>query len=47
MMNIVYLSESLIPSKAAHGIHLKKMCKAFSEQVYKLDLLVTQVRNHL
>jgi glycosyltransferase involved in cell wall biosynthesis len=44
-MKIAYLAESLIPSKAANSIHVMKMCKAFSEQGCKLDLLVPQIRN--
>jgi len=43
-MKIAYLAESLIPSTMANSIHVMKMCKAFSEQVCKLDLLVPQIR---
>ncbi|SDF72940.1 glycosyltransferase family 4 protein [Sporolituus thermophilus] len=38
-MNIVYVSNSIIPSKYANSIHVMKMCNAFSQNSHNVFLL--------
>jgi len=38
-MNIVYISNSCIPSRSANSIHVMKMCQAFAQNGHKVTLL--------
>ncbi|MCT7492526.1 glycosyltransferase [Aliarcobacter cryaerophilus] len=38
-MKIVYISNSIIPSRAANSIHVMKMCQAFAENGHEVVLL--------
>ncbi len=37
-MNILYISQSIIPSKSANSVHVMKICSAFSKLENKVDL---------
>jgi glycosyltransferase involved in cell wall biosynthesis len=38
-MRLVYLSNSIIPSRAANGVHVMKMCQAFAANGHEVTLL--------
>jgi glycosyltransferase involved in cell wall biosynthesis len=38
-VNILYLSGFVIPSRAAHGVHVMKMCQALARQGHEVTLL--------
>ena len=38
-MKIIYLSHSLIPSRAANSVHVMKMCQAFANNGHDVTLL--------
>ena len=38
-MKIAYISNSIIPSKAANSIHVMKMCQAFADNGHEVILL--------
>ncbi|WP_425639468.1 glycosyltransferase family 4 protein [Algoriphagus yeomjeoni] len=44
---IVYISDSSIPSYSADSVHVMKMCQAFSKQGYKVTLLGKRTRNNV
>lgn len=46
-MNIVYISSSIIPSRAANSVHVMKMCQAFSKNGHKTILLAPDVKEGL
>ena len=39
-MKILYLSGFALPSRAAHGVHVMKMCQALAQQGHEVTLLV-------
>lgn len=42
---IIYISDSCLPSYTADSIHVMKMCQAFSNQGYKVTLVGKRTRN--
>lgn len=44
-MKIIYLANSLIPSKTANSIHVMKMCQAFSKEGHEVTLIVPDFNN--
>ena len=44
---LVYISDSSIPSYSADSIHVMKMCQAFSNQGYMVTLLGKRTRNNV
>ena len=38
-MKIVYISNSIIPSRTANSIHVMKMCQAFADNGHEVVLL--------
>ena len=38
-MKILYISNSIIPSKKANSIHVMKMCQAFADNGHEVILL--------
>ena len=38
-MKILYISNSVIPSRKANSIHVMKMCQAFADNGHKVILL--------
>lgn len=45
-MKILYLSNSIIPSRTANSIHVMKMCQAFSENKHEVTLIAPS-KKHL
>jgi glycosyltransferase involved in cell wall biosynthesis len=43
--SIYYIAELNLPSKSAYSIHVMKMCEAFSELGYKINLFVINHKN--
>ena len=43
-MRILYISKSIIPSRAANSIHVMKMCQAFSDNGHEVVLLAPDVK---
>ncbi|PSW57453.1 glycosyltransferase family 4 protein [Photobacterium leiognathi] len=48
-MNIIYLANSIIPSKTANSVHVMKMCSAFSsnDKVKSVNLVVPSVDSQI
>ncbi|RLA84385.1 MAG: hypothetical protein DRG78_01580 [Epsilonproteobacteria bacterium] len=46
-MKIVYISNSIIPSRNANSIHVMKMCQAFSENGHEVVLLAPLHENNI
>mgnify|MGYP000209036823 FL=1 len=44
-MRILYISKSIIPSRAANSIHVMKMCQAFSDNGHEVVLLAPDQKN--
>ena len=44
-MNILYISNSIIPSRTANSIHVMKMCQAFADNGHKVILLAPDKKN--
>lgn len=44
-MRLVYLAESIIPSRAANSVHVMKMCQAFAQNGHDVTLIVPQKPN--
>ena len=44
-MKILYISNSIIPSKTANSINVMKMCQAFSENDHEVTLLAPDRKN--
>ena len=42
---IYYISELNLPNKSAYSIHVMKMCEAFSELKYSVDLFTIKSLN--
>tara|TARA_B100000575_G_C23110328_1_gene641335 strand:+ start:702 stop:1832 length:1131 start_codon:yes stop_codon:yes gene_type:complete len=45
-MNIIYISKSIIPSRAANSIHVMKMCQAFADNGHNVVLLAPDLKNY-
>ena len=45
-MKIIYISKSIIPSRAANSIHVMKMCQAFADNGHKVVLLAPNLKNY-
>ena len=45
-MKIIYISKSIIPSRAANSIHVMKMCQAFADNGHKVVLLAPDLKNY-
>ena len=45
-MKIIYVSKSIIPSRAANSIHVMKMCQAFADNGHKVVLLAPNLKHH-
>ena len=45
-MKIIYISKSIIPSRAANSIHVMKMCQAFADNGHKVVLLAPHLKNY-
>ena len=45
-MKIIYISKSIIPSRAANSIHVMKMCQAFADNGHEVVLLAPDLKNH-
>jgi len=43
---IIYVAEINLPSKSAYSIHVMKMCEAFSNLGYNLNLFVINGQNY-
>lgn len=43
-MKIVYISNSIIPSRTANSIHVMKMCQAFADNGHEVVLLAPDVK---
>lgn len=43
-MKIIYISNSIIPSKTANSIHVMKMCQAFADNKHEVILLAPDVK---
>lgn len=43
-MKIIYISNSIIPSRTANSIHVMKMCQAFSDNGHEVVLLAPDVK---
>ena len=41
-MNLLYLSNALIPSRQANSIHIMKICSAFSEVGFNVALVFSK-----
>ncbi len=39
MSNLIYISNSILPSNSANSVHVMKMCNAFSKNGYNVTLL--------
>ena len=46
-MKILYLSNSIIPSRSANSIHVIKMCQAFANNGHEVILLAPKFRNDI
>lgn len=46
-MKILYLSNSIIPSRSANSIHVIKMCQAFADNGHEIILLAPKFRNDI
>ena len=44
-MKILYISKSIIPSRAANSIHVMKMCQAFADNGHEVILLAPNIKN--
>lgn len=44
-MKIVYLAESDLPNRAAHGVHIMRMCEALSDLGHEVVLVLTNERD--
>lgn len=44
-MKIVYISSSIIPSRAANSIHVMKMCQAFATNEYSVTLIAPNIKS--
>lgn len=44
-MKILYISKSIIPSRAANSIHVMKMCQAFADNGHEVILLAPDIKN--
>lgn len=44
-MKLIYLSNSIIPSRSANSIHVMKMCQGFSDNGYEVILLAPNLKN--
>ena len=44
-MKILYISKSIIPSRAANSIHVMKMCQAFADNGHDVILLAPDIKN--
>ncbi len=44
-MKILYISKSIIPSRAANSIHVMKMCQAFADNGHEVTLLAPDIKN--
>ncbi len=45
-MKIIYISSSVIPSRAANSIHVMKVCQAFSDLDYEVTLLAPNAKQN-
>ena len=45
-MKIIYISKSIIPSRAANSIHVMKMCQAFADNGHQVVLLAPDLKNY-
>ena len=45
-MKILYISNSIIPSRTANSIHVMKMCQAFADNGHKVILLAPDNKKH-
>ena len=43
-MNLVYISNSIIPSRTANSIHVMKMCQAFADNGHDVVLLAPDIK---
>jgi len=43
-MEILYISNSIIPSRSANSIHVMKMCQAFADNGHKVILLAPDIK---
>ena len=46
-MNILYISNSIIPSRTANSIHVMKMCQAFADNGHEVTLLALIIKVNL
>tara|TARA_Y100000310_G_C20699053_1_gene827983 strand:- start:4406 stop:5530 length:1125 start_codon:yes stop_codon:yes gene_type:complete len=46
-MKLYYIANARIPTEKAHGIHIMKMCEAFSNEGMKVTLLVPKRKNNI
>ena len=44
-MKILYISNSIIPSRTANSIHVMKMCQAFADNGHEVVLLAPDKKN--
>ena len=44
-MKIIYISDSIIPSRSANSIHVMKMCQALADNGYKVVLLAPDIEH--
>ena len=44
-MKIIYISDSVIPSRSANSIHVMKMCQALADNGYEVVLLAPDIKH--
>ncbi len=44
---LIYIANARFPTEKAHGLQIAKMCEAFAELGYQVELWVPQRKNHL
>ena len=44
-MKLVYLSNSILPSRTANSVHVMKMCQAFSDNGHEVVLLAPHIKD--